>query len=234
MRHVAPRQYAIPKIMNPKILDQLDALHAWLWRHRWPIRLALAVILLACFGRSTYRRLVTPPADPNAINRLMNYGPSRHPPADPAAMPLVAALNHLPAMPTIAAPTTAPAGMKWKQVGSATPGPAWFGPIGPDITVGFAGAWTPKTRYALQQVATYLENPKVTAVLKDIERLVRQPVQLPAGTNGLGTFSKIRQACKILVLRARYLMAGKHDVAGACCDIETALQLAEARRTQGH
>ncbi|MBN1491629.1 MAG: hypothetical protein JXA69_17080 [Phycisphaerae bacterium] len=216
--------------MKPDLIDRLDAIRDRLHRWRWRIRLVVAVLLLPSFGHFAYTRWTGRP--PKAFDGPlydMLYGldpePLRPPPEVDRTDDLVAAVKRLPPLPTITAPTSAPAGMQWMYRSR------WGGafPIGGDTLMPLAatsGEWTPATRHHLSEIVAHIESPAVAVVLDEIVALSASPFCVPAETTqDAEILWRLSEITMLLVARARYWVAEWNDGDRAARDIRGVLQL---------
>lgn len=198
-------------------------MQAWFHRWRWWTRLALAVIILPWFGRFTYVRMTTLPADPKGSSAGAEWFFSE--PTFPEGSPIKVLLDAIPDVTAVSipAPATAPAGKQWAPTGNTdtSPGATCF----LDPYQAANGRWLPQERYYLQQIIAWLETPKVESSLSQVATLAAQPLTLPPVTHSV--IDKIRGVCKMLRAHARYCMAQKHDLLTASRDIKAVFDLSQ-------
>ncbi len=203
--------------MNTNFLERWEALHLWVDRRRWWVRLAFAVVVIPWFVHFAYTRMTTPPVDPEAGRKYVNEGWSE---PDDAMADLLAAIEAIPDPPTLPPPPAAPEGYQWVPTEAA----AGTGPFSVyPFDVASYGPWDPQSRHHLRHAVDYLGRDDLDAALARVADLARTTV-LPFGYSGM-PLSPIRHVSKLLVARARYFMAEKHDAAAATRDLRTVLDL---------
>jgi len=211
--------------MDSRILDRWDAVHAWVHRRRWWIRLAVGVILVPWFLQYAYTRMTTLPAAPSALTAW-----STVPSPDPAAA-LAAAIAAIPPPPPLPAPPQAPPGKHWEPTEHARNVTLPLPSI--DCLHALTGPWSPDTRYHLRAIIDYLEMPAVQATLAEVDRHTVATV-LPADYGYVAPFfSQFRATVRLLCVQGRYHMAQKHDPAAAATDARRVLDLCAMLENDG-
>ena len=157
------------------------------------------------------------PAEPRRALNGVWITPSL--PIDPAwdrTEVLTAALAAIPPAPAWTLPPPPP-GMRWSRQPSS--------PIDPIDAL--CGEWTPETRPHLQAVIAYLQTPAVETALAQLATIEPggwRPFNPQAP--GVGGWRAVRNACKLLNVRARWHHASRHDVDSALADLESSYRLA--------
>jgi hypothetical protein len=223
--------------MTPYAPYPLNLVRDWFHRRRWWVRLLLALVLVPWFGHFAYTRMTTRPAKPFSSWNL-DPGLAIPDPSVDRTREMVAAINALPAKPTLQHPATAPAGMKWASPEEFEAGqrgehhPYQSTPTTGTFTVwmqcALDGEWTPGTRYQLREIVKYLELPATQSALEQIVALSDKPSCLTRSAlfgipNGL---SQTRELARILTARARYYMAERHDFDSAVRQLDAVFHLA--------
>lgn len=232
--------------MNDALLDRLDSMQAWVHRRRWWIRLASAVVCLPLIWSFVAGRWNAQPAlSSSEFLQLQNFEPGLNvpPPEVDNTAALAKALMAVPAEPTLAVPTSAPEGYEWvwyrdlreKQEGmpsqrlfSGQPSSAWF-----DVTEALNGEWLPAGRHHLNEIVAYLDSPATRSALDAVVAEARRPYCL-TNASGVGNpLAAIRQAAKMLAVRARLELAEHDDFEAALRDIDAILHLTEGMIDDG-
>lgn len=206
--------------MNTNILDRLDAMEAWVHRHRWWVRLVAAAVLVPWLSWFVYTRTTTLPPLRGDLPLLHQVAAAAAPAGDRTA-DLLSALNLLPSR----AFTPPPAGSPWvlnQAIGR-------FGSASElDFEEALRGDWTPTTRYHLGKIVAYLQQPATVEAMRKIAALAGAPACLPeslAQAYGYEEFAYVKLIAHIFLARARGELVQSQDFEAAVADLRTALQL---------
>ncbi|MBU0637432.1 MAG: type II secretion system protein GspG [Planctomycetes bacterium] len=182
------------------------------------LKILLLAALLPWFAHFAYVHITTPPGQPG--RRAADSQNPAPPPPDEGTRILAKVLDSFPARPVLN--LKPPPGMRWDP-------PVQQQPL--EIDDVRTGPWDLDGRPFLRAAAAHLASQPVSDFLASLIAVRGHSYRVEElGTSGALTIGphEIRRTARLLVARARYQHAERHDVAAAWGDLKTGLWLAHA------